>query len=555
LSTASGAQIHPARQDPRVCRRAALVAARVIHWNEPRTGRAAFQEEVFIYTAGLVIYIISFGVLLADLNIAIFMRKVRHLRFFTLLVLASCVYALGFLLQHLSFDNAELLQGARVQYLGAPFVPPMLLFFIMDFCGIKQRPWLVVSSMIVPFITVLLVFTYPFNGIYFGESSFTANPVPLLLFSGSVFRTIYFIYSYCVMLAAFIICVVYRSKRDLLFKKHSMYIIVGMAIPLFGNLMTAFLKVFPIDLTSAFASIMGTILAYTLVFTGVFQVAPLAREEIVENMQDGFILIDPGGGFLDANLTAKRLFPELEYATTGLQMAELGTILWDMNGHRAQEFSVETDSGAKHYRVSAHDVMHKGRFVCTCITIYDNTPVRELMDEITQMAEHDALTNLLNRRSFCRDAEKKCEEMLRYGGNAFLMMFDIDYFKRVNDTYGHLGGDEVLRAVSRTLLQRFRKTDMVCRYGGEEFCVFLPSLTPGKAAEIAEECRRQVEDLRVSFGDQIIRVTISIGIAEFPSVRNQTLTTLISRADAALYEAKSNGRNRVVSAFDALKMA
>jgi diguanylate cyclase (GGDEF)-like protein len=490
---------------------------------------------------------------LTDLIIAIFKHKVRHLRFFTLLMLVSCIYALSFLLQHLSFDSAEFLQGTRVQYLGAPFVSPMLLFFIMDFCGVKQRAWIIVSTLIIPVVVLLMVFTYPFNGIYYGASSFTTNPMPHLVFSGSVFRTIYFIYSYGIMLASFIICIVYRSKRDALFKKHSMHIIIAMAIPMFGNLLTAFLKLFPIDLTPVFASIMGTIVAYTLMFTGIFQVAPLAREEIVENMQDGFVLIGPGGKFLDANLTAKRLFPQLEHATTGLQMADMGTILWDANGQLAQEFSVETESGAKHYRVSADDVMHKGRVICTCVTIYDNTSVRELMDEIMQMAERDALTNLLNRRSFCRDAEKKCDEILRYGGNAFLMMFDIDFFKRVNDTYGHLAGDEVLRSVSRTLLQRFRKTDMIGRYGGEEFCVFL--IMPGrkKAAEIAEECRRQIENLLVPFEDETIRVTISIGIAEFPSEREQTLTALISRADAALYQAKSSGRNRVVTAFDALR--
>jgi diguanylate cyclase (GGDEF)-like protein len=499
-----------------------------------------------MYSAGLVVYTISFGVLLADLIMAIFKRKIKHLRFFTLLMLASCIYALGFLLQHLSVNYSELIQGSRVQYLGAVFVSPMLLFFIMDFCEIKQRLWLIVSILIVPVATAILVFTYPFNGIYFGESSFTASPVPLLVFSGSVFRTVYFIYSYSLMLAAFSICIVYRSKRDQLFKKHSLYVLIAMAIPLLGNLLTAFMRLFPIDLTSTFAGAMGTILAYTLVFTGVFQVAPLAREEIVENMQDGFILISPVGGFLDANRSAKRLFPALEYATTGLPVADMETILWDSSGRLLQEFSVETESGEKHYRVSANDVMYEGRTICTCVTIYDNTSVRKLMDEIMQMAEHDSLTNLLNRRAFCRDAEKKCNELIRYGGKAFLLMLDIDYFKKVNDTYGHLAGDEVLRSVSKTLLQRFRRTDMVCRYGGEEFCVFLFSLTGDKAAEIAEECRRQIENLSIPFEDKTIHVTVSIGMAEFPLSPGQTLTALISSADAALYKAKFGGRNRVV---------
>jgi diguanylate cyclase (GGDEF)-like protein len=506
-----------------------------------------------MYTAGLVVYAVSFGTLLTDLIISVFRHKVKHVRFFTLLMLASCIYALGFLLQHLSTGYAELLQGARVQYLGAVFVAPMLLLFIIDFCGIKQRAWLIIFTLIIPVGTVLLVFTYPFNGIYFGESSFTADSVPLLVFSGSVFRTVYFIYSYVIMLSAFLICLIYRSKRDVLFKKYSGYIIIAMLIPMLGNLLTAFLKLFPVDLTSVFASIMGTIIAYTLLFTEAFQIAPLVREEIVENMQDGFILIDPNNRFIDANRTAKRLFPVLEYATVGLPITDMKMTLLDANGWLSSEFSVETESGTKHYRVSAAAVMHGGRAICTCVTIYDNTSVRELMDEILRMAEHDGLTNLLNRRSFCRDAEKKCNELLRYGGKAFFMMIDIDFFKKINDTYGHLAGDEVLRAVSGTLSQRFRKTDMVGRYGGEEFCAFLPIPDEEKAAKIAEECRQQIETLSIPFEDKTIHVTISIGMAEFPSGGEQTLTELISRSDAALYEAKSSGRNRVVSASGALR--
>jgi diguanylate cyclase (GGDEF)-like protein len=190
--------------------------------------------------------------------------------------------------------------------------------------------------------------------------------------------------------------------------------------------------------------------------------------------------------------------------------------------------------------------MFGGRAICTCVTIYDNTSVRVLMDEITQMAEHDGLTSLLNRRAFCRDAEKKCDELLRYGGRAFLMMLDIDFFKKVNDTYGHPAGDETLRAVSRALSQRFRKTDMICRYGGEEFCVFLFSLTGEKAVEIAEECRRHIEHMPILYENKTIRVTVSIGIAEFPAPPEQTLTELILRADTALYKAKTGGRNRVL---------
>ncbi|MDR0350862.1 MAG: diguanylate cyclase [Coriobacteriales bacterium] len=499
----------------------------------------------FIYIAGLVVYAVSFGILLADLIIAVFTSKAKYVRFFIMLMFTSCVYALGFLLQHLAPDYLTLLQGGRVQYLGAVFVSPMMFLFVLDFCGVKIRAWLVALLLVIPVFTVALVYTYPLNGLYFGESSYTNDPVPLLLFSGSVFRTIYFLYSYIVMLAAFITCIVYRSKRDALFRRHSTFIIVSMAVPLIGNLLTAFLQLFPFDLTPFFASVTGTVIAYASLFTGVFKIAPLAREEIVENMQDGFVLIDPEGRFLDANLAAKRLFPELEHISVGLPMGDVGTILWNAEGQPTQEFSVETPSGRRYYRCSADSVTHKGHDICTCVTIYDNTSLQELMDEVTLLAEQDALTGLQNRRSFYRDAERKCEEIIRYGGKAFLLMFDIDYFKDVNDTYGHPAGDEVLRRISALLLQRFRKTDLVARFGGEEFCVFMPTPSEEMALEIAEECRQRVESLPIAFEGKTLYVTTSIGVAEFPSAQVQTLTTLIKFADDALYEAKHSGRNTV----------
>jgi diguanylate cyclase (GGDEF)-like protein len=166
------------------------------------------------------------------------------------------------------------------------------------------------------------------------------------------------------------------------------------------------------------------------------------------------------------------------------------------------------------------------------------------MAEITRMAELDHLTGLLNRRAFNRDAQKKRDEIKRYGSSAYLLLLDIDFFKKVNDTYGHLAGDEVLRSVAKTLAARFRSTDTVGRYGGEEFCVLMPAIGEASAISIAEDIRKSIEQLSVRFEDKTIRVTISIGMAEMTP--DQDMAALIADADAALYKAKETGRNRVV---------
>ena len=129
-------------------------------------------------------------------------------------------------------------------------------------------------------------------------------------------------------------------------------------------------------------------------------------------------------------------------------------------------------------------------------------------------------------------------------------MIDIDNFKRLNDEFGHLLGDEVLRQVSAVFSQQIRKIDVVCRYGGEEFAIVVPQTAGGNAVEVAEKLRRMVEAYR--FPGVPRKVTISAGVAEFP-VHGQTRDELVAAADAALYVSKEAGRNRVSAASAARK--
>jgi diguanylate cyclase (GGDEF)-like protein len=129
-----------------------------------------------------------------------------------------------------------------------------------------------------------------------------------------------------------------------------------------------------------------------------------------------------------------------------------------------------------------------------------------------------------------------------------LLMLDIDHFKRINDTWGHSAGDEVLRAIGKLLRESCRVYDVPGRYGGEEFCIVLPETRLGNTNIVAERIRQRLESTALSCGDGSIVVTVSIGIAgmEEPA-ENEILSpaALIDRADRALYSAKSRGRNRI----------
>lgn len=160
------------------------------------------------------------------------------------------------------------------------------------------------------------------------------------------------------------------------------------------------------------------------------------------------------------------------------------------------------------------------------------------------LADTDGLTGLLNRRAFLPFAEDALSYFKRYQRQFSILMFDIDHFKRVNDTYGHSAGDEVIRAVGTLISNEIRSTDRVARFGGEEFVVLLRETDEHLAATLADRLRRKISELRVASGDQKINFTASVGCA-MSDESSRDVEDVIQRADKALYAAKSAGRNSV----------
>jgi diguanylate cyclase (GGDEF)-like protein len=174
----------------------------------------------------------------------------------------------------------------------------------------------------------------------------------------------------------------------------------------------------------------------------------------------------------------------------------------------------------------------------------------DLHETVQRQAVTDELTGLFNHRRFQEVMTTEVERARRYGQEMGLIMLDIDNFKRVNDTYGHLQGDEVLREVARVLRQSSREIDEPARYGGEEMAVALPQTDLEGAYRFAERVRRRIEALELPLfdGDGTLRVTASFGAASLNSVHGDGKDALVAAADAALYRAKRSGKNRTVRA-------
>ncbi len=157
----------------------------------------------------------------------------------------------------------------------------------------------------------------------------------------------------------------------------------------------------------------------------------------------------------------------------------------------------------------------------------------------------DELTELPNRRCFENEFNKEFLRAKRYKNNLTLVMFDIDHFKKVNDTYGHQCGDYILKQVSKSALQTFRQTDTVYRVGGEEFMVILTETDIEQCIIPLERFRKTIETLFIDFNNQYINITVSIGACQCtPDI--ETKEQLIEKTDNALYKAKNSGRNKTV---------
>lgn len=193
----------------------------------------------------------------------------------------------------------------------------------------------------------------------------------------------------------------------------------------------------------------------------------------------------------------------------------------------------------------------KGDVTHLCLLVYDVTDaavhkmsLESVNTELAILSQTDGLTNLFNRTHWenCLQAEYK--RWTRSQHSSSLVMLDIDHFKHVNDTYGHLVGDEVIRHLSALIREHVRETDISGRYGGEEFTILLSDTSLKNAYIFAERLRREVESAVVKYNDIELKYTISLGIAEVdPSIKNYE--AWIECADAALYNSKESGRNKI----------
>lgn len=192
-------------------------------------------------------------------------------------------------------------------------------------------------------------------------------------------------------------------------------------------------------------------------------------------------------------------------------------------------------------------VPHVASLIYLTIVCVDRWVEREQKVNLLSMV--DSLTDCYNRRYFLEEASHKLEECQQEQQNVALIILDIDHFKRINDNYNYQVGDHIITVIASYVLDAARRQDIVCRYGGEEFCIFLPNCDVFTAKLIAERCRIHIQYRPITADSESLPITASFGIvhAAYNADCTPNLTTLIAQADQALYKAKKTGRNKCVT--------
>ena len=254
------------------------------------------------------------------------------------------------------------------------------------------------------------------------------------------------------------------------------------------------------------------------------------------------------------------LFPEVDeqwFRRKVENVATLGTpsfTIWEQRPYLLRFKNYQPITGLEDFMYQNTTLMPlkglSGRIEQICLIIYDVTDVatnrRQLQaanQELQRLSSTDRLTGLFNRGHWEEMLRQDYARHCRYERNAALVMFDIDHFKKINDTFGHQAGDAVIQQTAELVRQCTRDADIAGRYGGEEFVVLLPDTACEGAANFAERLRQLIEAHEVVYESHRIRFTVSLGVADL-SLPTSGYAQLIERADNALYASKSSGRNR-----------
>jgi diguanylate cyclase (GGDEF)-like protein len=530
----------------------------------------------FHYTPFILPLAVSAAFCLAMLVVAWRNRVEPVAPWFAATILALLAWTVGYIFELMATGLQAKVAWANLEYIATIALPMFWLQVVLTYTrqrGLSRRAWLVLGLL----GTAILV------GIFVNPARLF-RIAPTLATHGSLtalhpdygpiwsFGWVPFVYGLLLLAAYALVRTMLHSHRFQV--RQSTAMVAASLLPLAGGTVYALgLSPWPeYNPAMAVVSISGLLMAYALFSSHLFELAPLARDSVIESLADGVLVIDRRGRLVDTNPTALAAFPELSGQSFGQPittlLAERGEVVHVLRHALA---TLGRDSAGRQLPPALSEVETRAGCPSDAVQrIYSMliTPVRngagtplglaavlrdvservELLDEALRLATTDSLTGVLTRRRFIELAEKEVRRATHRSRPLTLLVFDVDHLKAINDTRGHTSGDRLLVSLAAASHNVLRDGDLLGRLGGDEFCVLLSGADADEGQRIAERLRLAASDCWDLKDDSPWRASVSIGLATCHDWAEDGFNRLFEAADRALYVAKNRGRDCVAVA-------
>ncbi len=463
---------------------------------------------------------------------------------------------------------------STLEYVASNTIIVFYLTFALYFAGFES--WLVprhrLLLWIVPVINIAAVMTNRWHQLVWAGFTLDADSSYLnVIHHGPVYYWIAAcFYMYIVTGTLFVTRSALRSSA--LHRQQAAAIVVGSLSPLLaGTLFTLGFSPKHANILPMSFLVTGFIYFANLFQFRLFDLLPVARNILIERMNDGVLVVNRENCIIDINPAARRYTRSPKVAWAGEKIERVFSEWQEIVRycHSASDLSTHVIARPRtpcyvEVRVTyLRD--HKQRVTGKILVLRDITQkhqsqlqiqqtntdltlkleqIQKLQTQLKEQAIRDSLTGLFNRRYFEETLPAERTKAERASTSLSIVLMDIDYFKKVNDTYGHLAGDRALQVVSDLVHQQIRASDIACRYGGEEFILAMPNMPLADAYQRAEHIRQAIRGTVIDADGVSFQVTVSMGLGAFPNFPGE-LRELLKRVDQALYVAKTNGRDRI----------
>jgi len=484
---------------------------------------------------------------------------------YMLLMISISIYTLGYAFELYNTTASGIFLALKIEYLGIVTLPVFWFILALKYTGYgKKATFLIYSFLfIIPLTTIIVLYTNNFHHIYYVEFIINReDPFFLATTTKGFWYYIHITYANILLIGGIILFISMIISSTGTFRKQALVMLIISLISWGGNILyLAGFGPYGIDLNPFFLTITGPLFALALFKFDMFNITPIARDTVFEEMSNPIIVLDNGYRVVDFNKGVLKIFPQFSNNVFGLEINELIPenikLLKQIYSKKFDilEIVIENEGSSFYYNSMITELYSSSKKeIGKIINLHDISIQKKMQIDLHNLAITDELTKLYNRRYFIKTSKNELKRSRRYKRPVSFLLIDLDYFKKVNDTYGHQAGDEVLIQAAGIFIETLRDNDLIARYGGEEFTALLPEIDESGALKTAERLRANLEALTINFNNHKIKITASIGIStclrkRYDSIDKNDilLEKLLSEADHASYAAKTNGRNRAVA--------